>query len=187
MDNCNISNANQTIEDAQNWMWLNISICNSTKQDLIATLGEPKSIRAWPGEGDQHLTDNYHYDLDDHPIFWIKGNKVVGIGFSASKSQFQTEDLPETVSEVKRLYGRPELVGWSIYGSVYRTVVWSSKGVLVEVRVDDDRDQSRISNIVYFSPMAEDEFINSPWSRFVLDSRPNSDYVDFLPQDPFDW
>lgn len=188
LDNCNTSDRNRAVQDTSNWTWLDITICVSTKQDLIEVLGQPKIIRAWPVEGREKLTDNYHYEFDDYLIFWVATNKVIGIGFSSRNSQFlQTENLPKAINEAKEFYGRPELIGWSVYGSWYRSVVWPDRGVLAEVRIANDLDESRIVNIIYFTPMTKDEFTHSPWAKFFLTLRPESDNIEMLPQDPFNW
>ena len=189
LDACERLKNTQTNSETSGWTGLSITTCVSTEQDLIDKLGQPESISSESTQEGQYLIYNYRFLLDDNPIFWIAENKVIGIGFTRTGTyrHLQTDRVPITIDEIKELYGRPELVGWSVYGSMTRTVVWSSRGVLVEVRIDDDPNKARISNIIYFPAMDETEFANSPWSGYLLHSRPRSDVVDIGAQDPFDW
>lgn len=184
VDFCQKSTGNTRI-----WTWLNITICASTQQQLVETLGQPEVIRAWPNKH-QNWGSTYFYDFDTPHIFWVFQSKVVAIGlFSTSTSQFQIDALPKTIDDLKGLYGRPDLVGWGMYGPGYRTFVWPEKGILADVRIamTDRNNKSTTSYIMYFNSMTNEEFTNSPWVRYFFTERPQSDVVDLLPQDPFEW
>ncbi|MEW5873328.1 MAG: hypothetical protein AB1894_28975, partial [Chloroflexota bacterium] len=169
------------------WSWLGMTVGYSTEQDLVAKLGKPKSVFPWPTNVGKPLACVYRYQLEDWPKFWLAKNKIIGIEFSKSTVEFHTDELPGTLHEAKSLYGRPELVGWSsIYGAGYRSVVWLNRGIQAEVAVGGD---CWIANILYFTPMGDDEFDASLWSQLVLTTNPtlNSDQPDTMPRDPFDW
>ncbi|MEM7343643.1 MAG: hypothetical protein AAF485_05335 [Chloroflexota bacterium] len=128
----------------------------------------------------------YFYDpLDngDPVTFWLGNGRVIGIELWEPAHQLEIEDKV-TIDNAQNLYGRPDLVGWSrIYGPNHRAVVWLEDGAMADV----DR-YGRLVNLLFFTPVAEEEFETLPWARNIEDE-PNLDssWVDLGPRDPFDW
>lgn len=174
------------VEGSAAWTWSGITVGITTEDELLAKLGEPSSITAWPSNEPQACIYRYQ-DLNNHPTFWLADSKVVGACFSTYDEQTRLDGQPATFNQAKELYGRAEIVGWTLsLGAGYRSVVWLRYGVLAEISY---RGKQNIGTITYFMPMNEEEFRNSVWSTLVMETNPTTktDNVDTYPQDPFNW
>lgn len=181
----------QNLPEASAWTWLNVTIGESTEQDIIAEFGEPDLTRLRPdGRPEACL---YIFKEDDGNSFnvWIAGDTVIGLEFGQTyprQPTFQRAEIPRTFEQAKELYGRAELVGYS-NGGFARTIVWPTKGIQAEVSIVSE--SLAIGAIRYFTPMTEEEFYNSLWSNYILEENPTlyptSDLRDTAPKDPFDW
>jgi hypothetical protein len=171
------------------WTWYGITIGSSTEQDLINKLGEPSTRAPWPPSRGKLVACVYRYaDLDNFSEFWLTGGKVVAIQIATHDDETRLRGQPATLDELKELYGRADLVGWHpVYGAGHRSVVWTSEGMLAIVFRGEPDDW--IGRILYFPPMSHDEFSDSMWSWYVLYTNPtlDTDVIDTLPRDPFDW
>jgi hypothetical protein len=188
-DECKMSSKAQISENTSSWTWLGVTVGASIEQDLITKFGEPDAIH-FEQEVPQVVCTYFYHTLDngDAVTFWLADGKVIGIDLWEPAHQLLTDERV-TIDDAKALYGRPELVGWSkVYGAGYRAVVWLDQGVMAQVSLRWNNGKTAISNATYFSPMTEEEFASSPWARFILDKpNLNTDYVDYGPQDPFEW
>lgn len=189
-DICAMPDIEEREASERNWSWKDlqeVEIGSSSSEDLITRFGKPKSIRPWL-TSNQEIACRYEYS-DDKPVFWVFDDKVIGIEFSGYRLQSQTNPfaLPVSISEAEASYGRPEIVSWSMLGSGYRTVVWRSKGILAEVVLVRNIDNSQIASIFFIPPMNEAEFKNSIWTERISSTRSTSDSVDGWSLNPFQW
>lgn len=190
-DECNpqdIPLPDYDLKEEEAWIWLDITIGTSTEEELRARLGEPASITFWPQKSYEPQACVYRYqELDNYPTFWLAGGKVIAARFSTSNDQTQIEGQPATIDQAIELYGNAEIVGYNAtLGAGYRSVVWLDYGVLAEAYVGGGQ---QVGTVMYFSPMSEDEFRDSPWSTYVLETNPTvgTDNIDDSPRDPFNW
>ena len=180
---CNSSKPEEVLTMPSNYSWSGIVIGASTLDDVVTMLGTPKTIKAWGELEGEPAVCRYIYDV---PIIWIVGDKVIGIEFATSGKHAPDLPLPQTLEDIKHLYDYPSVVGWSSLNDPnYRAVVWTEEGVKIEILPSMN---NRVFSIFYFSPMSLNDFLDSRLSGLVLNSRPtNTDIIDTLPQDPFNW
>jgi hypothetical protein len=172
------------------WTWLGVTVGQTTRQELLEMLGDPKETNLWFGFLQPRFLQAciLGYEINDERVtFWIVNDIVTGIEFSkSSDSSFSSEELPSTVYDARNLYGLPTLVSWTPYGPGYRTVIWTDRGVLIQAVAVSN---AWVAQVFYFSPVAESDFNYTPWAQLVLNQQPDltGDVVYDLRRDPFDW
>lgn len=190
---CQALNDHQISGQEPSWNWLDITVGASTEQDVIERFEETESKGPWIdfATGEQQACV-YGYTINDEGVrFWLQNDNVVGIEFiNYGRSEFQIEELPETVKEAAELYGHPDNVGWTRMDSFARALVWLDKGILIVAHVGHpDSLKNPIIRSFYFNPMTESEFDSSLWSFYLIEIQPPiaGDAIDTAPRDPFDW
>ncbi|MCP5099824.1 MAG: hypothetical protein GY943_30075 [Chloroflexi bacterium] len=166
------------------YTWKQITIGVSTKEDVIEQFGEPKFIRTQTPQPSLPSVCWYVYDEAN---FWIDNETVIGIQLPAFGKYAQENDFPINIIILKESYGKPDIVGWSsTLGPNYRVLVWLNQGIEVDVFVGDDNP--RITSVLHFGSITVETFYNSPFVQLVSGTRPvNTDEIDPLPKDPFNW
>jgi hypothetical protein len=179
------------------WTWFEITVGESSSEDLISKYGEPLTKRFFP-VGGEPAGCIYQYSLDGHTVFfYIVDGRVYAIEIPAPSYLFGNDAI-FTLVDVVGMYGRPELVGFNTpYGSGYRTLVWPVEGVQAFVSLGLELSAERpplidisradIVSLVYSSPTSVEEYQESFLSIWFHETRPESDVFEVYPQDPFDW
>lgn len=172
------------------WTWLDITIGESTEQDVVNRFGVPDLTRLWPREQPQACIYVYKETTNTFRV-WLAGNTVIGLesGRTYGDAAFHMKGAPLTFEQAKELYGRAELIGYSNLEYGMRSVAWINQGVQAEVSIYIEG--MPISTIRYFTPMTEEQFSDSLWSQLILDENPTQgppyELIDIGPKDPFDW
>lgn len=184
---CQDTSVSGTIYETPGITRFDITVGQSTKQDVLALFGEPDDIinriDTVPMKGICWMI------YKNGPEFWISNERVVAMNLS--NFGFRSAPgivVPQTIQELYTLYGKPDFVVWHgpyhVSGSRY--AVWSTKGVMANLIVGTHH----VSSVVYFSPMSQAEYLASNLSQFInFEKRPHpfSDVIDGDPQDPFIW
>jgi hypothetical protein len=162
----------------------------STVEDVLEKFGLPESVTPWR-ISEQQVVCHYRY-LQGGLLFWVYEGSILGIEFPKPPDRFpfpaaQVLNLPSTVEKARELYGCPEIVDWHRHGGGYRTVIWISKGVLLEVGLNYDLNDSRILRVIYIGTITDEEFQGSLWRTRIPESMPKGDSVYPWPKNPFNW
>jgi hypothetical protein len=188
------------VTSQQGWSFLGITVGESNHKDIIRLLGDPDNRSPYYSKEKKTIGCVFQYILNKENIMdtnaryiWFSGSTVVAIQFSKPGYPLKEDNSTASLKDLKKLYGIPDIVGFSNVGPYYRTVIWLHKGIQASVRLVSetltnaiDLDKTGIASIDYFSPMDIENFKESAFST-LTDKPSDGDVVDLFPKDPFDW
>lgn len=176
-----------SMQDSILWDWMDITVGQSSEEEIIAKFGPPEQTVVWPITASP-VACVYYYHRDD--VFfgvWLAGGQAIGLEFRDIKPNYRINEtaMPASFEQAKQLYGRADIVGWSDRGSGFRSIAWLEQGIQADISLIAN---NRIAIARFFPEFTSEEFEATLWSNLVFNEQSSGgDVVDTAPRDPFDW
>ncbi len=184
--------------------WKGLHPGKTTQDETLALLGQPNRTL----DSSPFLI----YGYDDRPewgwkfveVWFQQINEqwiISAIFFPIQYSERGVSVIPSQVMLLLNEYGRPTKVTWA-RSSGNRYWIWPEVGVAVQVSQELRSlkgvgwNRAEYSELLLFKPMRLEEFLGTEWpwqfsssgfSHENLFTGKHGDFIDSLPEDPYDW